>query len=163
LCHLQDERALREEKSGVERREIACGGQGVTSPLRSLFGELLAVLWFRVLGRFAQDTLKTGFRAYIRSMMIGFWWSEEDEGMADRTNHSLALVDRPAFPDRPIKAHRSRQEGGSNLGSALEAGFGVYDPAKARAMEVMNIHQEIGQAHEGNQGEHFDHHHDSGC
>ncbi|MDE1916135.1 MAG: hypothetical protein KGJ57_01510 [Sphingomonadales bacterium] len=42
--------------------------------------------------------------------------------------------------------------GGSAM-SAFDAGLAVFDPAKARAIEIVAIRKDIGHADEGNQGE----------
>lgn len=42
------------------------------------------------------------------------------------------------------------------VGQSIEAGFGVFDPAKARAVQIIEIRHEIGHADEGDQGDLFD-------
>jgi hypothetical protein len=50
--------------------------------------------------------------------------------------------------------HRGPRRGlGGGAMSAFDAGLAVFDPAKARAIEIVAIRKEIGRADEGNQGE----------
>ncbi|WHO38156.1 hypothetical protein PMI04_016560 [Sphingobium sp. AP49] len=41
----------------------------------------------------------------------------------------------------------------SGLGAGLDAGFAVFDPARARAIATIERRQEIGDADQGDQGE----------
>lgn len=62
----------------------------------------------------------------------------------------------PFFIAHSKRRHRGKKRSAA-FGSALQAGFDVFDPAKARAVEMIQIRQEIGHADEGNQGELLDH------
>ena len=62
----------------------------------------------------------------------------------------------PFIIARSKRKRRGKKHGGG-LGSVLNAGFAVFDPAKARAVQTIEIRKDIGDADEGNQGELFDH------
>jgi hypothetical protein len=62
----------------------------------------------------------------------------------------------PFIIARSKRKQRGKKHGGG-FGSALDSSFAVFDPAKARAVQMIQIRQEIGDADEGNQGELFDH------
>ena len=61
----------------------------------------------------------------------------------------------PFIIARSKRKYRGKKHGGG-FGSALEAGIAVFDPAKARAVQMIEIRKDIGDADEGNQGELFD-------
>lgn len=48
-------------------------------------------------------------------------------------------------------ARRKRRLRG--FGGGIEAGFAVFDPAKARALQVIESRKEVGHADEGDQGD----------
>ena len=67
----------------------------------------------------------------------------------------------PLWVALPFVIARSKRRGrgkkrASGFGSALEAGFAVFDPAQARAVQTIQIRKDIGHADEGNQGERLD-------
>lgn len=67
----------------------------------------------------------------------------------------VLLIAMPALIGRMMRrARRKRQD--LAIGMGFEGAFDVFDPARARALQTIRQHQEIGEADEGNQGELID-------
>ncbi|WP_395391091.1 hypothetical protein WBP07_10975 [Novosphingobium sp. BL-8A] len=52
-----------------------------------------------------------------------------------------------------LKGREARKRQKRPFGTGFEGAFDVFDPARARAMQTIQLQEEIGQADEGNQGE----------
>lgn len=52
-----------------------------------------------------------------------------------------------------LKARGRGKARSGGLGAGLDAGFAVFDPARARAIQTIEIRKDIGDAAEGDQGD----------
>ncbi|UAK23249.1 hypothetical protein [Sphingomonas nostoxanthinifaciens] len=51
---------------------------------------------------------------------------------------------------KPFSRRKGRLRG---IGSGIDAGFAVFDPAKARALQTIEMRKDVGHADEGDQGD----------
>ena len=54
------------------------------------------------------------------------------------------------------KAHGRRKRRARGIVTGIDAGLGVFDPARARARQSIEMRQEIGHEDEGNEGDLLD-------
>lgn len=55
-----------------------------------------------------------------------------------------------------LKGRESRKRQARPFGMGFEGGFDVFDPARARALQTIQLQEEIGQVDEGDQGDPVD-------